>query len=100
MKMISNNIKTLKRVKKNDIIKMTTDYSKEQNYIVEHNSPTKKTMRVIPLVMEEEEQETTISLSFAWEMIKTVSFVDKKYILFFLNHSSEKISDSIKSILG
>lgn len=98
--MISNIKNILKKVKKNDIIKMTTEYSKEQNYIVEFNSPTKRVLRVIPLNMEEEEHETTISLSFAWEMIYNISFVDKKYILFFLNHSSEKISDSIKSILG
>lgn len=98
--MISNIKNILKKVKKNDIIKMTTEYSKEQNYIVEFNSPTKRVLRVIPLNMEEEEHETTISLSFAWEMIYNISFVDKNYILFFLNHSSEKISDSIKSILG
>jgi hypothetical protein len=98
--MISNMKNILKKVKKNDIIRMTTEYSKEQNYIVEFNSPTKRVLRVIPLNMEEEDHETTISLSFAWEMIYKISFVDKKYILFFLNHSSEKISDSIKSILG
>ena len=98
MRMISS--KVLRKVKKNDLIKMTTEYSREQNYIVESNSYKKEIIRVIPLNIEDHKQETTISLSFGWEMIEEISMVSKEFILFFLNHSSTKINDKIKTILS
>lgn len=101
--MISETLKNkdiLNKIKKNDVVSIKTNYSNEQNYIVESNSPKKRIIKLIPLNIDDGSEDPVLSLTFAWEMIKSIRMTDKRFILFFLHHTNSKISETIKSILG
>lgn len=90
----------LKKVRKNDVVKLSTKYFKDKRYLVESNQYSKEIMKVIPLELETIDEETAFSISLPWEMIEDIGFEKKEYVLYFLNHSSTKILDQIKSIIG
>jgi hypothetical protein len=89
----------IKKVKKDDLINISTKYFSNKNYLVESNQYSRKVLKVIPLDINASNDDIVISLSLPWEMIESVSFIKKEYILYFLDHNSKKLTDRIKSIL-
>ena len=95
--MISN--KEIKKVRKNDIIEISTKYFKNKRYLVEKNQYSKEVIKVMPLDIDSVDNDMLFSISLPWEMIEKMTIIEKEYICYFLNHSSKKLIDQIKAMM-
>ena len=85
--------------KKGNIVKIENNFGMTMNYLITNVSKKEKFMDVMPILMEDDDNDIPIKLSMPFEMIKNINRACVLDLIYMVGKNDPIISKAIKKII-